>query len=503
MYPMERTRTVTAYLAAMALVGLASLVCEGVRTFLAPTNMVMVYLLAVVLAAARLGLRPAIMTAFLSVLAFDFLFIPPRFSFRVSDTEYLVTFFALFVVGVVISSLVARIREKMEQVRQQEVRASSLYSLTRDLSVSGDVPAVAEALKRAVLHNFGSGVTVLISTDGSLGEIPSVSTIRLDERCEEIASWVMRSGRRAGAGTAAFPDVSFVFVPIKAGAEVVGVMVIEEAKTAHADNFQLIEAFSGQAAMALERIRLSSQAEEARFLREKNHLEQALLNSISHDLRTPLVTISGVLDSMLTDDQGFGPEQRKSMISTAAEEAGRLNRFVGCLLDMTRIEAGALAPRLTPCEVEEIIGCAVTTVEPRLGDHHILTSVDSGLPPAFIDLPLLTQALVNLLDNACRYSPPLSDIAMTARFDGTWVVITVADNGPGVPLGQEERIFDRFYRIEVPERSGGTGLGLSIAKGIIEAHHGGIAASNRPQGGLLVEVRLPPVPPDMQHEGEP
>jgi two-component system sensor histidine kinase KdpD len=496
---MKIARSLSGYLGAIGLVAMASLVCEAVRSSLAPTNMVMVYLLAVVLAAVRLGLRPAIMTAFLSVLAFDVLFIPPRFSLRVSDTEYLVTFFALFVVGVVISSLVARVHEKIEQVRLQEARTSSLYSLTRDLSVSADMPAIVEALRRAVLQNLNSRLTVILNREGFLDEVPNASVIQLDKENREIAHWVMRSGRRAGAGTAAFPESPFMFVPIKSGVELIGVMVIEESASLP-DNLQLIEAFAGQAAMAMERVHLSIQAEEARFLREKSRLEQALLNSISHDLRTPLVTISGVLDSMLNDDQKFDPTKQRNMISTAAEEAARLNRFVGSLLDMTRLEAGALPPRLAPCDVEEIIGCAVGAVESRLGGHSISTAVGPGLPLVAVDLALLTQALVNLLENALKHSPAKAAIDISASFDGTAVIIAVGDNGPGVPSGEEDRIFDKFHRIEVPERTGGSGLGLSIAKGIVEAHRGSIAAANRPEGGLLVEVKLPPVTMDAAGE---
>ena len=500
---MKKTRSLSGYLGAVALVALASLVCEMVRTFLAPTNMVMVYLLAVVLAAAKLGRKPAIATAFLSVAAFDVLFIPPRFSLRVSDTEYLFTFFALFIVGVVISSLVAKIGETVEQVKSQEARTSSLYYLTRDLSVAVDVPAIVAALQRAVLRNFDSRLTVTLNREGSLEIEHNAGGISLDDKSEATVQWVKRSGRHAGVGTAAFPDSPYIFVPIKTGADIAGVMVIEGHGTSLAENLRLIEAFAGQAAMALERVRLSLQAEEARILREKNHLEQALLNSISHDLRTPLVTISGVLDSLLDDEHRFGEEKRKIMLLTASEEAGRLNRFVGSLLDMTRLEAGALSPRLSLCDVDEIIGCAVGAVEPRIGNHRIVTGLEQELPPVPVDLALLTQALVNLLDNAIKHSPQSADITISARLDGAWVRIAVNDNGPGVPPGEEERIFDKFHRIEVPEKRGGTGLGLSIAKGIIEAHKGSIMARNRSQGGLTVEVTLPVAAPDSPGEKKP
>lgn len=488
---MKITHSLPGYLGAVTLVALASLLCEVVRTSIAPTNMVMLYLLAVVLAAGRLGLRPAILSAFLSVLAFDFLFIPPRFSLRVSDTEYLITFFALFVVGIVISSLVAQIREKIDQVKRQEARTSSLYYLTRDLSVAADVPAVIGALQRAVLRNLGSRLAVVLGFENKLEVVDIPTTFPLNDGSVDIATWVMKSGRRAGKGTSAYSDSSFMFVPIKTGSQAVGAMVIEEGDTSLAENLQLIEAFSGQAAMALERVRLSQQAEETRILHQKNHLEQALLNSISHDLRTPLVTISGVLDLLLNNDQMYDTDERRAMLSAASEEACRLNRFVGSLLDMTRIEAGVLSPRFAVCDMDEIIGCAIGGVEQRLGNHHIVTSLEPNVPLVSVDLALLTQALVNLLDNAIKHSPEDSDISLSARLEGASVILTVCDSGAGVPIGEEELIFDKFHRVTVPEKTGGTGLGLSIAKGIIDAHKGKITASNRVEGGLMVEVMLP------------
>ena len=492
---MKTARSLSGYLGAITLVALASLVCEVVRSALAPTNMVMAYLLAVVIAATRLGIKSAILTAFLSVLAFDFLFVPPRFSLRVSDSEYLVTFFALFVVGVVISTLVAKIQEKIDQVKKQEARTSSLYFLTRDLSVAADVPAVIEALRLAILRDLDSSMTVELNRLNSPETVQENSNIQVNNDCKEISRWVVQSGRRAGAGTAAFPESPFVFVPIKSAGTVMGVMIIKEGDTPLSQNLQIIEAFAGQAAMAFERVYLSRQAEESRILREKNNLEQALLNSVSHDLRTPLVTITGVLDMLMNDEQQFTTENRHKMLATAFDEANRLNRFVGSLLDMTRLEAGAVSPRCILCDVDEIIGCAIGAVEQRIGNHRIETLVEPDLPPVPVDLALLTQALVNLLDNAVKHSPQSEDIILSAHYDGSSVIFAVCDNGPGVPSGEEDRIFEKFHRITVPEKTGGTGLGLSIAKGIVEAHKGSIKATNRTEGGLMVEVMLPATKP--------
>jgi two-component system sensor histidine kinase KdpD len=307
----------------------------------------------------------------------------------------------------------------------------------------------------------------------------------------EVARWVVQSGRSAGNGTAAFAEHPLLFIPLKASGTVRGVMVLAGDGVATDENRQLIEAFAGQTAMALERVGLALQEEDARILQEKELLERALLNSISHDLRTPLVTISGVLGSMLDEDQHFDQATARQLLATAFDEAGRLNRLVGSLLDMTRLEAGALKPNLLPCDVEELIGCAVGAVEQRLGDHTLTTAVEPELPPVRADIVLLTQALVNLLDNAVKYSPATAEISLAARKEQERLVISVSDNGPGVPPGEEERIFDKFHRLSVPEHGGGTGLGLSIVKGIVEAHNGSVVATNREGGGLTVAVLLP------------
>jgi len=492
------------YCKAVLLVAAASLVCEAVLGHIEPANMVMVYLLAVVLAAVRLGLRPAIATAFLSVVAFDVLFVPPRFSLRVSDTEYLITFFALFVVGIVVSTLVARLKDQVELVRAHEERTNSLFYLTRDLTAAADVHSIVDALRRAIRRSLDTRLAVVVNRNGAFVRLPEHDGVRADEISDDILHWVARSGRPAGRGTAAFPTLPQVLFPVKAGGDVAAIMIMDGDRAPLEQSRELIGAFAGQACMAFERVKLSSQAEEARILREKTILEQALLNSISHDLRSPLVTISGVLDSLRSDFLLQDSAKREELLASAAEEARRLNRFVGSLLDMTRLEAGMLAPRLVPCDVEDIIGSAAGSVEQRLGNHHLLTDVAPDLPLVSADPALLNQALVNLLDNAVKYSPSDADITMTAHADTGWLILSVLDNGPGVPAGDLQQIFEKFYRLAVPERTGGTGLGLSIAKGIVTAHGGNITAGNRTGGGLNVEVRLPlsrmAVPDGDRHE---
>jgi two-component system sensor histidine kinase KdpD len=254
---------------------------------------------------------------------------------------------------------------------------------------------------------------------------------------------------------------------------------------------RLLDAFATQIAMALERVQLAHQAEQAQLLQARENLERALLNSISHDLRTPLVTITGVLSSVLDEGDNLSGRARRELLETAREESGRLNRFVGNLLDMTRLEAGAMTVKKEPSDVQDLIGCALAAVEQRLGPRTVAVTLAPDLPLVPLDMVLMTQVLVNLLDNALKYSPHDSAIEIAASRDGDRLRISVADRGPGVPEADLERVFDKFYRIPVPEGTGGTGLGLSICRGIVEAHGGGIGAANRSSGGLRVTLRLP------------
>lgn len=351
---MKPTFAGSGYLGSLLLIAAATLVCEFIRPHLVPTNMVMVYLLAVVIAAVKLGRRPAIATAFFAVLAFDFFFVPPRLTFSVADKEYLVTFSGFFIVGVIISSLVAKVREQ-----------------------------------------------------------------------------------------------------------------------------------------SLERDRLSKEAEKARMLQVQENLERALLNSISHDLRTPLVSIKGALSALKDEGERLSGQARQELLDTASDEAERLNRFVGNLLDMTRLEAGALRLKMEPSDAQELIGCALAAMESRLGDRNVSVLLPPGLTLVPLDMVLMTQVLVNLLDNANKYAPAAGNIEMEAAVTGQWLTLTVADRGPGVPETELPHIFDKFYHVQVPEKAGGTGLGLSICRGIVEAHAGKITAKNREGGGLVMEILLP------------
>lgn len=505
--PLARPRKAVPWaglLAAMGLVAGATLICGLILPFISPTNMVMVYLLAVVVAATRLGRQPAMLTAVLGVLAFDFFFVSPHLTFAVADTEYLTTFAGLFTVGAVISTLVARGRERAEALQAREVQTASLYYLSRDLAVAADTVAITKAVIKNVREGVNAELVVFLADGEQLAVVGADQGVKLDIKEQAVADWAFRNRQAAGHGTNTLSSADFLYLPLSTSANILGVLGIrleEEADYSSQQHRLLLDAFASQTAMALERVQFSRQAEQAQILQARENLERALLNSISHDLRTPLSSVTGILSSLLTEGELLNEKNRRDLLTTASEEAERLNRFVGNLLDMTRLEAGAVRLNMEPCDVEDLIGCALAALDRRLGDRSVNVRLPPGFPLVYMDMGLMTQVLVNLLDNALKYSLPDSPIEITARAEDAWLIIEIADHGHGVPEHDLKRIFDKFYRIPVPEGARGTGLGLSICKGVVEAHGGKIRAENRGGGGLRISIKLP-IQASVQGENE-
>jgi two-component system sensor histidine kinase KdpD len=490
----KRPMRLSGYTAAVALVAAATLVCQLVRPFIAPTNMVMVFLLVVVIAALRLGLKPAILTAFLGVLAFDLFFVRPFLTFAVADTEYLITFVALFTVGVIISTLVAKARERADAVREREAQTNSLYHLSRALAAAADTESLMEAVLANIRESLGAKVAVILPEGDKLKVAAASTGLQVSVKEIAVADWAFRNRKAAGHGTETLGSAELLYLPLHASGNLLGVIGIRLEKEADYRSRQtrrLLDAFASQTAMALERVQLSLQAEEAQIIQARENLERALLNSISHDLRTPLVSITGALDTLRERVHTLADEARLELLDTAWGEAERLNRFVGNLLDMTKLEAGALKLRRELCDVQDLVGCALAAVERRLGTRKVEVHVSSTLPPVRLDMTLMTQVLVNLLDNALKHSPAASPIEIAARAEANFLNIEINDRGPGIPEQELKKVFEKFYRIPVPERTAGTGLGLSICKGIVEAHGGMIRAENRIGGGLRIIVKLP------------
>ncbi len=480
-------------LGGVALVAAATGLGALIAPTITPTNLVVIYLLSVVIAAIFLGRGPAIMVSILSVAAFDFFFVPPRFQFAVTDTEYLLTFLGLLVVGLVISYLTAQVREQAVAAQRREAQTAALYELGRDLTVTAGLDGVAETVIAHISQTFSRDAAIFLPEAGVLNVYATSHGLDIGDNELAVATWAFEHGQLAGRGSDTLPDAPMRCQPLKTTRGVIGVLGVKPSSSNNyltPDQRRTLDAFANQVALAIERARLVEQAQQAELLEATEKLQTALLNSISHDLRTPLVSITGALSS-LEESPIMDEEIRHSLIATAREEADRLNRLVGNLLNMTRLEAGAMRIHPEPCDVQDLIGSTLEQFGSRLEDRQVMIDLPPDLPLVPLDFVWIGLVLVNVIDNALKYSPQESPIEIRARLAGESLEISVADRGIGIPPEDLGRVFNKFYRVQRPDIVAGTGLGLSISKGILEAHGGKIWAENRSGGGTIIKVHLP------------
>lgn len=485
------------YVLSLALVLLATLLALPLRPFIEPTNLVMLYLLAVVVAAIRLGRAPAILASFLSVVAFDIIFVPPYYTLVVSDAEYIMTFAALFMVGVVISTLAARARQQVQAGQRREGHMVVLYELSRDLAGAANVQRVAQTVVRHVEETLGRRAAVLTRQAEQLKLAHGSTGFNLGDDEYAVASWTFEHRTVAGKYTETFSGARGLYLPLKTAQDVVGVLGVapvddsDDSGPMTAEQRRLLESFASQAAMAVERSLLAEEARQAHLLQETEKLQTALLNSISHDLRTPLASITGALSSLQYDAVLLSDEARRELIHNAYEEAERLNRLVANLLKMTQLESGALRISKELHDLEDVMGVVLAQLKHRLRNRDVQLDVPEALPLAPMDFVLMAQVLVNLLENAHKYSAPGSPLRIRARAVAEELIIEIMDRGPGIPQAEKDRVFEKFYRLSVIDDMPGTGLGLSISRGIVEAHGGRIWVEDREGGGSIFTVALP------------
>jgi two-component system sensor histidine kinase KdpD len=476
------------------LVAAATAISALVAPFISPTNLVVIYLLSVVLSAIYFGRGPAVMVSFLSVAVFDFFFVPPYLTMVVADTEYLLTFLGLLVVGLIISHLTSLVREQAEAAQSREAQTAALYELGRDLTVTAGLDAIARTVITHVSQTFGREAALFLPEEsGALNLYAATPDLVIDANETDAADWSFKRNQAAGRGTDNLPDASMRYQPLKTARGVVGVLGVKPKDSGQylsADQRRTLDTFTNQVAMAIERARLVEQAHQAEILEITEKLQSALLNSISHDLRTPLVSITGALSSLAEDSLKLDDPGRRSLIETARGEADRLNRLVGNLLDMSRLESGAFHIRKDACDIQDVVGSALEQLGTRLENRSVVVDFPPEFPLVPLDFVLISRVLVNMIDNAVKYSPSGSSIEIRAQAVGGYVEITVADHGMGIPPEDLARIFDKFYRVQRPDNVTGTGLGLAISKGIVDAHGGFMVAENRPEGGMVITLAL-------------
>jgi two-component system sensor histidine kinase KdpD len=485
------------YLFGLAILAVATAIGYLVREQFNPINLVMIYLLGVVITATFWGLGPSILVSALSVLVFDLFFIPPFLEFKVYDTEYILTFGVLFVVGFTISYLASRIRRQTEAARERERQTAGLYALGRELAVTNDLESYVSAITQRTKGTFGHDAVIFLPDAQNKGTLRPYSVspdISVYENELAAAAWSFQHQRMAGHGTDALPDVKARHLPLVTARGTVGVMSLWLADTASEltiDEEQLLEAYADLAAVAIEGILLAQEARDTQVLRATEKLQNSLLNAISHDLRTPLVSIIGVLSSLQEEGMELDAAAKRNLIDVAREEADRLNHLITNLLDESRIEAGVIKLSRQSSDVQDIVGAALEQLGSRSSTCPIEIDIPAELPFISVDFGLIVQTLVNILDNAFKYSPPGLPIEIKGRQVGQEVHIEIADHGIGIPPQDLLRVFDKYYRLRRSENVAGTGMGLSICKGIAEIHGGNIEAENRPGGGAVIRLMLP------------
>ena len=491
-----------AYGGSTGVVALALVVGLFLRQFLAVTDISLVFLTAILVSAVAYGLWPSLLACLVSVLAYNFFFFPPLYTFTIAAPENVVALFFFAVVAVIASNLTARVRSQAMAARTHARMTEDLYLFSRKLAGVVDLDDLLWATAYQIAHMLNLRVVLLLPEGESLAirsGYPPEDT--LDDADLAAAKWAWDHASPAGRGADTLPGAKRLFLPMRTGRGAVGIVGLDSDKPGpllSPDQRRLLDALTDQAALAIERINLSEDIDRARIATETERLRSALLTSISHDLRTPLASILGSATSLRSYWKTLDDSARSELIETIEKEAERLNRFIANLLDMTRLESGALVPRTELVDLADIVGSALRRAEDVLAGYRIELDLAQDLPPLRLDPVLFEQVLFNLLDNAAKYAPAGTTIKIEAQRSGPFVQMRIVDQGPGIPPQDLERVFDKFYRAQAADRKrAGTGLGLAICRGFIEAMGGSIAAANRTdRGGAVFTITLP-VPVDV------
>ncbi len=477
-----------------------TLACTAIAFAMYPrlelSNLVMIYLLGVTVAGLRFGRWPAALTAVLNVAAFDFFFVPPRFTMAISDAQYLVTFAVMLIVALVIANLVASVRQQTRVAGARERRTALLYAMSRELTVTRGLSGMARVAVRHVAEVFQSHAVILLPDANGKLHHPRDRALDQSFRSADlaVAQWVTDHGRQAGLGTDTLPAAPGLYVPLGDERQRLGVLAVLPAHPRRVllpEQRHLLETFAGQIGLAIERARLAEAAEAASLDRERESLRNTLLASISHDLRTPLAVIAGAGGALAEGGSTLDEATRVSLARSIENKATEMSGLVSNVLDLMRFESGQVIPRRDWQTLDDLVAMALQGLEDKLADRPVEMRFPTDLPPVYVDASLIVQVFSNLLDNIAKYTPRGTRVWVAAVLDGQFVRVTVDDEGPGLPPGDPARLFDKFQRGTDEGTTVGVGLGLAICKAIVSAHGGQIEAHRRTGGGARFELTLP------------
>ena len=474
-------------------------------------NIALFYQLPVILSAFWWGRWPSYVTAIVSMLVFDFLFISPTYTFSVDDVRYIWSFFTFLLVAFIIGGRTEVLINEAAAASQRERSMAALYEFSREIAAIADLDAILRKLAVQVAEAFGQRTLVLIPDENGVlviradhspaaiaANVEDSVPIRssLPEKELIAAQWSFSEGKPAGRTCEKFAASDYLYLPMTTRESVVGLLAVRmHAFDIATEQRRLLDAWAGLAAIAIERTRLMAKQQEASLLLESDKLRTALLNSVSHELRTPLASIIGSVSTLLESETLYSSQDRHELLVNIQDGANRMDRVVANLLDSARLESGMVQLKLDWCDLEDVIGTALRRLREAIRNRNIIFTGCSQVAMIRADSVLLEQVMINLIDNSLKYSKPATPIEIGITAVPESIVITVADRGLGIPPDELPHIFNKFYRMRLPAyRVHGTGLGLSICKGIIEAHGGEITAENRPGGGTIMKITLPAPP---------
>ncbi len=482
------------YLLSLLICGIAGVVATPLNSIVELPNIAMLFLLAVVLVSVKYGLGPSLMASVVNVLVFDFFFVPPRFSFAVTDVQYLFTFAVMLVVGLITAKLTTGLTYQANVANRREQRVKSLYEMSRDLSGALMPEQVAEISQHFVEIEFKAKSILLLADDDN-----QLSEIIIDKKGNlqadlSIAQWAFDKSKEAGNGTDSLPGAPLLYIPLRAPMRTRGILVIDAPSSTRLkspDQRRLLDTFARLLAISLERIHYVSVAQSSTVQIESERLRNSLLSAISHDLRTPLTALVALTDALEMLDAPLTSEQKEISV-LLREKALKMSSQVSNLLDMARLQSGAVQLNKQWFLIEEAIGAAIKAVESASEGRHVTVTLPSNLPLLNFDAVLMERVLINLLENAYKYTPKNSSVSIGASVTSPQSVeIWVQDNGPGLPKGKEEDIFRKFERGNKEGAISGVGLGLTICRAIIEAHGGKITGKTMDGGGARFTFSLP------------
>ncbi len=485
------------YGAALLAVAAALGVSKLILPFLGIENVDLVFLTAVVGIAVRYGLWPSLLATVVASLCYNFFFLPPIYTFTITDPTNVAAFVFFTIVAVVVSHFAARGRAQTVAAHERVRTVELLYAFSRKLAGVGTMDDVLWATAYQAALMLKVHVVLLLPENGTIGVkagYPPEDT--LDQADLAAARWAWENNRSAGRGSDTLPGAKRLFLPLRTGRGAIGMVGIDSDKPGPLltpDQRRLLDALTDQSALAIERVRLVEDLERAKRMAETDRLRSALLTSISHDLKTPLAAVLGAAGTLRSFSGTLDEEAKADLITTIIDESERLNRFIANLLDMTKLESGAVVPNSALHDLGEVVGSALERASRILAQHRIEVELAKDLPMVEIDPVLFEQVLFNVLDNAAKYAPAGTTVRIQSWKEGDFVGLQVLDEGEGIPAGDLEHIFDKFYRArKIDHVRAGTGLGLAISRGFVEAMHGTIAGANRTdRTGAVFTIRLP------------